>query len=752
MKFSIRAKLVAILFIASALPLLLGIVSVEFLGFRDFRRNKGQLYQASAMHYANGLAQLAGDQVQRLSDWTTLSNLSKDMANAPVITAARATYLEQNWNYFFPGTNSPELESVLGNKMALQLDAFQKRNPLFAEIFVTDKNGYLLASTNRTSDYIQSDEEWWSKAMTMPEGKAWVEGVAYDDSAAVHALKICLPVRSEKRIVGVLKASLNVSALFSRVPVVLREQGLRHDVILHDGRILVRLTDKDYPPLSKRVSALTVQSVKGEARPNGEFEKYDGWMMAAVDMSADKVNEEAKDKATLRDAKTNADLLAQSEKHHNDALGHEDLVGYANLRLQLDNVNRMALENLTPMSVLVYNDTDHVFAPVYKQLKMQSIAGLLLIIVFMVAGLSIAQQKLMTPLRLLRGAAKGLASTAQLDEEVAARATQEKARQLVAQLQQINTRDEIEELASDFAIMSQRVLSYHEQLESELSAKTGEIQRDLKIAREFQESLLPRHYPQVPEDGLQGALSLSFHHVYQPATSVCGDFFDVFKVSEGRAGVFIADVMGHGARSALVTAILRTLLQDLAGRDDDPAHILEQVNRHFSGILRGTGQFVFASAFCMVIDTVGHRVDFASAGHPAPLALDRQKNRVAPLLPEDFMDATHANAALGLDGESTYTRHSRELHTGDAFLLFTDGVSEAPAPDKEEFGIEKLCNSVRRQITHPIARICRAVCEDVNDWMDGVPSPDDICIVGVEIGPPKPSSAPNHSELENTKQ
>src|SRR5206468_11145716 len=126
-----------------------------------------------------------------------------------------------------------------------------------------------------------------------------------------------------------------------------------------------------------------------------------------------------------------------------------------------------------------------------------------------------------------------------------------------------------------------------------LSLKTGEIQRDLQIAREFQEALLPRSYPDVPAEGVHGALTLGFYHVYEPAASVCGDFFDVFKVSEGRAGVFIADVMGHGARSALVTAILRTLLQDLAEHGDDPARLLEEVNHHFFGILHGTGQFLF---------------------------------------------------------------------------------------------------------------------------------------------------------------
>ena len=730
MKLSIRAKLVAILLVASALPLLAGIVSVEFLGFNDFRRNQGRLYHASAAHFASSLGQLAGDQIQRLSDWSMLSGLGAEMSMAPPISAQRAEFLQQNWNYFF--RDSPELHAVTSNMVAQQLRAFQKRNPLFAEVFVTDMNGSLVATTNRTSDYKQNDETWWQKASRLPEGTAWVEGIGYDDSSAVHALEIAMPVRYADRHVGVMKAVLNVSALFSQVSVVLEEAGLRHDVVRHDGRILARLSDPNYAPLSQQISRPILSVLRGDRSPKGEIGEEGGWTMDAVDRPA------AQDllPGAQNPPQPNVNANRVNSSKHNEVPGHDDLVGYATLQLQVANVHKTALQNLTPLSVLVYNDTDRVFAPVYYQLKMQAVTGLLLMTTFLFLGLIIAHRKLVMPLRLLRDAAEGLASTAHLEDEGASRAAQDKARQLVAQLEQVSTKDELEELAHDFAIMSQRVLSYHEQLERELSAKTGEIQRDLKIAREFQESLLPREYPEVPEAGLENALSLSFHHVYQPAATVCGDFFDVFKISEGRAGVFIADVMGHGARSALVTAILRTLLQDLACNEDDPAHILEQVNRHFASILRGTGQFVFASAFCMVVDTVNHQADFASAGHPSPLAIDRATGNIEPLLAEDFVDPLHINAALGLDADSSYTRHTRPLHPGDTFVLFTDGVIEAPAPDREEFGIEQLGNSLRRHIEHPIARICRGICEDVNSWMQGAPSPDDICIVGVEIGPP----------------
>ncbi|BCM88679.1 phosphoserine phosphatase RsbP [Abditibacteriota bacterium] len=694
---SIRAKLVAILLLASTVPLLIGVASVEYLGYRDFRRNQGKLYQASASHLANALGQSVGTQIEKLTDWAALSTIAPEVERTASVSPAQAAMLDTKWPSLAP--DSAPIRAVTNNDLARRLRNFQGRNPLFVEIFLTDAHGYLVATTNKTSDFRQADEAWWQKAAKRPRDSVWVEGISYDESARQHALEISLPVYEQNRVVGVIKAVLNVSALFSRVPIAFDEIGLRRDVVTGDGRILARLRRPKYPPFSEKILATASKRLQSE--------------------------------------KAGSDWTTMDF----DGNGDDDLAGFAPLRLQSPMVDRLALDGLTPMTVVVRNDAARVLEPVNRQLIWQAIASLILVSMLLGAGLYIVQKKLVKPLGLLRVAANGLAATAQFEDANAARAAQEKARELTLQLEQIKTNDEIEELASDFAIMARRVLNYHEHMEKEIGVMTGEIQRDLKMAREFQEALLPRNYPAVPEAGIQDALTLGFHHVYQPASSVCGDFFDVFKVSEGCAGIFIADVMGHGARSALVTAILRTLLQDVS-QYEDPALLLQQVNSHFSSILRGTGQFVFASAFCMIVDTVNRKVSFASAGHPSPIFIDRSEKKVTPLLDETFSDPNHLNAALGVDGDSTYTCHRRELQAGDMFFLYTDGVSEAPNRAKEEFGEERLCQSLSWRINYPIARLCRGVCEDVTLWLEGLPSPDDICLVGVEIG--SPVGSPSH--------
>lgn len=260
------------------------------------------------------------------------------------------------------------------------------------------------------------------------------------------------------------------------------------------------------------------------------------------------------------------------------------------------------------------------------------------------------------------------------------------------------------------------------------AARNAEIERDLHFAHQFQQSMLPdnKHYPDVP--GMPGAaLRLNFHHIYQPALSLGGDFFDVIKLSESRAGIFIADVMGHGARSALVTAILRTLFQELALQTSEPGELLTRLNARFHAIMQSSEQFLFASACYLILDTERAQGLYASAGHPAPVQADAARTHVAPV-----EDAACTGAALGLSADTTYSSCSLPIGAGDTFLLFTDGLVEAPDAEKEEFGEERLCQAIRDSPQVGASRLTQIILEQLNAWTGGATLPDDLCLVAVE--------------------
>ncbi|HEY5793348.1 MAG TPA: PP2C family protein-serine/threonine phosphatase [Chthoniobacterales bacterium] len=314
--------------------------------------------------------------------------------------------------------------------------------------------------------------------------------------------------------------------------------------------------------------------------------------------------------------------------------------------------------------------------------------------------------------------------------------------QALEEVSRIRTGDEIEALAGDFTIMAGQLIRHQENLKEQIAAKTAEIQSDLDMARELQQAFLPREYPQVPSRGEADPLTLHFHHLYQAAMSVSGDFCDVIKLDDHRAGVFIADVMGHGTRSALVTAILRTLLHNLAQEVNDPAWFLSQLNRHFHETMKQTDQLIFVTACYVVIDTQKKTVRCASAGHPSPLCCNRLSGTT-----DLFFDSLKNNPAIGLLPHASYTSFTRRLHKGDIFLLFTDGVIEAMNEQDEEFGQTRLLHCVENPQAHSLSVLTHGIVSAVKEFTGQSQLMDDLCLVAVEAAA-NPVHAPSPEAAE----
>src|SRR5207248_3226385 len=94
---------------------------------------------------------------------------------------------------------------------------------------------------------------------------------------------------------------------------------------------------------------------------------------------------------------------------------------------------------------------------------------------------------------------------------------------------------------------------------TELERRNNEIEAELRLARELQQSYLPRHRVVFPRAARNGDAALRFCFRYAPSRALGGDFFQVFEISEQEVGVLICDVMGHGVAAALVSATIRGL-------------------------------------------------------------------------------------------------------------------------------------------------------------------------------------------------
>jgi phosphoserine phosphatase RsbU/P len=263
---------------------------------------------------------------------------------------------------------------------------------------------------------------------------------------------------------------------------------------------------------------------------------------------------------------------------------------------------------------------------------------------------------------------------------------------------------------------------------AELEAKNAQLEADLRMAREIQLALLPRDYPTLSYYGSSGYSALTFAHCYRPAEAVGGDFFDIFPLSPTRAGIFICDVMGHGLRAALVTAIIRTLLEELRPMMQNPGRFLSALNLQLRAILERVDEPFIATAFYLTVDTATKETQFANAGHPAPVRVRRNERSVEQILPEDGKPGP----GLGLfDGVNFSTSHS-VFEQNDCILLFTDGLYEVESPEGEQFGLDALISSLKSHADLPAEKLFNALLAEACEFSQKQEFDDDVCIVAVE--------------------
>ncbi len=262
----------------------------------------------------------------------------------------------------------------------------------------------------------------------------------------------------------------------------------------------------------------------------------------------------------------------------------------------------------------------------------------------------------------------------------------------------------------------------------ELSRKNAHMEEDLRMARELQMALLPHHFPTLPRGVSQSASAVRFCSLFRPTSSMSGDFFNVVRVSDTAVGVFICDVMGHGVRAALVTAMMRALEEQLGEAAADPGTLLTEINRALRGIFGHTSTGLFATACFLVVDVATSRIRFASAGHPSPLLVRPAIRGVAPIL-----SPSSSSPALGLFDHAKYHTEERPVAADDLILFFTDGLFEVENTEDETFSEGRLRETVRQRAGLPPAQLMNDVFAEVERFAGGRDFVDDVCLVGMEI-------------------
>ena len=242
-----------------------------------------------------------------------------------------------------------------------------------------------------------------------------------------------------------------------------------------------------------------------------------------------------------------------------------------------------------------------------------------------------------------------------------------------------------------------------------------EIQYDLNVAREIQQSILPKVFPAFPESA-----PFDIYATMNAAKAVGGDFYDFFMVDEHHLGFTIADVSDKGVPAAIFMAISRTVIRATALRQHSPATCLSESNNL---LCNESVNGMFVTVFYAVLNIHTGDVVYSNGGHNRPVWI--RKGETAEMLP------VTGNMALGVMSGLPYNERTIHLEPGDSLFLYTDGVSEAMNPKGELFGDERLMATCSAMSSVSAKEMIGQMEQRVDAFVDGATQHDDMTMLSL---------------------
>lgn len=217
-------------------------------------------------------------------------------------------------------------------------------------------------------------------------------------------------------------------------------------------------------------------------------------------------------------------------------------------------------------------------------------------------------------------------------------------------------------------------------------ARQLRAETELEAARAVQQMLIPEEIPSLP--------GFKVESVYQPASQVGGDFYQILPLADGAALIVIGDVSGKGMPAAMTVSLLVGTFRTMADYSTSPAEILAEMNRRM--LVRSKDGFTT----CLVLRADADGIlTMANAGHIPPYCNGEEL-------------AVENGLPLGLHAQSTYGESRFELRPGDQLTLLTDGVVEARSTTGELFGFARTQTCSRKGAEQILKAACAFGQED----------------------------------------
>ncbi|OGC76883.1 MAG: hypothetical protein A2Z27_06075 [candidate division Zixibacteria bacterium RBG_16_50_21] len=242
--------------------------------------------------------------------------------------------------------------------------------------------------------------------------------------------------------------------------------------------------------------------------------------------------------------------------------------------------------------------------------------------------------------------------------------------------------------------------------------KLQEIEKELLVAREIQQGLLPKFVPQIPGFDVFGYTL--------PTKQVGGDYFDFVLLPDGRLSFGIADVSGKGTPAALLMANLQATLRSQILADCDPAKAVANANRLLCRSVE-TGKFATLVHGCL--DPKARKLAYVNAGHNPPFLFRGN----------ELLTLDKGGLLLGVLESAPYEQGEVALKSGDVLIMYTDGITEAHNETEAMFEEERLIQAVNENFGLSARELAQKIVKEVQAFQGLQPQSDDITLVIVKV-------------------
>lgn len=259
-------------------------------------------------------------------------------------------------------------------------------------------------------------------------------------------------------------------------------------------------------------------------------------------------------------------------------------------------------------------------------------------------------------------------------------------------------------------IVANQIAIYFRLEEAQLAeVDSRRLDDELVVTSQIQDSFLPTQMPRVP--GLDFAVRL------KPASHVGGDFYDIFDLPNGLA-IIIGDVAGKGIPAALLSALIHATLKSEIQHRQEPADLLQSINRLIYDELDRTHTFI--TAFLAVLQTDPLRLRYASAGHTVTLLWQADSQDIVPL--------TSTGLPLGVAPQLKILQKEIPLQLGDVLLLYSDGITEAENENGRVFGLQAMVDLLTATHTASASQQIAVILDALDLHRGALPLSDDVAI------------------------